>query len=103
MGERMPSRRRWPIRTVRVVAWGSTAAAFLGVLGALGFAPKPATAGTPPRPGEHHAVKRRAVRRTVVVRREAVRSPVSFAGSQALMSSFGGGSDSTPAPSTGAS
>jgi len=103
MGERTPSRRRWPIRTVRVVAWGSTAAAFLGVLGALGFAPKPATAGTPPRAGEQHGVKRRAVHRTVVVRRAAVRSPVSFAGSKALMSSFGDGSETAPPPTTGGS
>ena len=102
MGERTSSRRRWPIRTVRVVAWGSIGAAFLGVLGALGFAPKPATAVTPPRAGEQHAVKRRAVHRTVVVR-AAVRSPVTFAGSQALMSSFGDGSEIAPAPSTGGS
>jgi hypothetical protein len=44
MTERTHARSRWSLGRIRLAAWGSVATAFVGLVGILGIAPKPATA-----------------------------------------------------------
>jgi hypothetical protein len=116
MTERQPARRRWSLHRIRLAAWGSVATAFVGLVGVLGVAPKPAAAkaasAETPQPRSRHAVTHPAKSKPVVHRTVKVKphhtAPVTVVepapaedggGSSTILS--GGSSSSTTMPNGG--
>ena len=92
-----PKKQRWSKRAVRAAAWTAAATAFISALGALGAAPKPATAGQASN-APRKIIVRRIIKKVVIVG-QAKPAPV-----HVVYSGGGGSTGSAPAPvSTGGS
>lgn len=60
-------KQRWSKRVVRAAAWTAAATAFISALGALGVAPKPATAGRAAAAAPRKVIVRRIIKKVIIV------------------------------------
>jgi hypothetical protein len=76
--ERSTSRRRWSKDAVRLAAWGTGAATFLGSVAAIAVAPKPAPGedGTTIAQADAPAAERHVIRRIIVIEPSEPSAPV---------------------------
>jgi hypothetical protein len=75
--ERAPSRRRWSKDAVRLAAWGTGAATFLGRVAAIAVAPKPTPSnGVGFSQAEAPAAERHVIRRIIVIEPSEPSAPV---------------------------
>lgn len=88
-----PKKPRWSKRAVRAAAWTAAATAFISALGALGAAPKPATAGQAAANAPRKIIVRRIIKKVVIVG-QAKPAPVH------VVYSGGGSTGTAPAPVT---